>query len=274
MPTHLAQWQQFHGPLIAFAVVLGLALVSRFLRVELLAAAAGGAGVVAGWYAVTGRLWALSTTVSVDALTGLAAIVVLIGLLCAWLGPGRLAWIGMVLAALAAGWLLSGAPRHSAALRTGWPIGLGVALAVLLFTCALAGQALDRLRLALAGLTLAAALHIAGTPPIWTQLALVPGLAALAMFVLPPMPGQAALPVAADIAAFGCLAVINLGRIPRLGFAAVDAAALSPLLAIWLQPRAAERLSRFGRAAPLFGCLVAGAIAIGCVWLARKAVNR
>ena len=59
MPTHLAQWQQFHGPLIAFAVALGLALAGRFLRVGLLAAAAGGAGVVAGWYAVTGRLWAL-----------------------------------------------------------------------------------------------------------------------------------------------------------------------------------------------------------------------
>jgi hypothetical protein len=274
MPTHLAQWQQFHGPLIAFAVALGLALAGRFLRVELLAAAAGGVGVVAGWYAVTGRLWVLSTTASVDALTGLGAIVILIGILCAWLGPGRLAWIGMLLAALATGWLLSGGPRHSGALRANWPIGLGVVLAVLLFTWALTGQALDRLRLAMAGLTLAAALHVAGTPPIWTQLALVPGLAALAMFALPPMPGQAALPVAVDIATLGCLAVVNLGRMPRLGFAPVDAAALSPLLAIWLQPRTAERLSRFGRAAPLFGCLLAGAIAIGCVWLARQVLNR
>jgi hypothetical protein len=272
MPTHLAQWQQLHGPLIAFAVALGLALAGRFLRVELLAAAAGGVGVVAGWYAVTGRLWALSTTASVDALTGLAAIVLLIGILCTWLGPGRLAWIGMLLAALATGWLLSGGPLHSGALRASWPIGLGVALAVLVFTWALAGQTLDRLRLAMAGLTLAAALHVAGTPPIWTQLALVPGLAA---FVRPAADArQAALPVAVDIAALGCLAVVNLGRMPRLGFAPVDAAALSPLLAIWLQPRTAERLSRFGRAAPLFGCLLAGAIAVGCVWLARKAVNR
>ena len=180
----------------------------------------------------------------------------------------------MLLAALTAGWLLSGAPRHLAALRASWPIGLGVALAVLLFARTLADQALDPLRLALAGLTLAAALHVAGTPPIWTQLALVPGLAALAMFALPPMPGQAALPVAVDVAALGCLAVINLGRMPRLGFAPVDAAALSPLLAVWLQPRTAERLSRFGRAAPLFGCLLAGAIAIGCVWLARQVLNR
>ena len=147
-----------------------------------------------------------------DELTGLAAVALLIGLLCAWLGPGRLAWIGMLLAALAAGWLLSGAPRHPAALRASWPIGLGVAVAVLLFARALAGRALDPLRLALAGLTLAAALHVAGAPPIWTQLALVPGLAALAMFALPPMPGLAALPVAVDVAALGCLAVISLGR--------------------------------------------------------------
>ena len=274
MPTHLAQWQPFHGPLIAFAVALGLALAGRFLRVGLLAAAAGGGGVVAGWYVVTGRLWAFSTAVSVGELTGLAAVALLIGLLCTWFGPARQAWIGMLLAALAAGWMLCGTPRHAAALRASWPIGLGVALAVLLLARTLAGRELDPLRLALAGLTLAAALHVAGSPPIWTQLALVPGLAALAMFALPPLPGLAALPVAVDVAALGCLAVISLGRMPRLGFAPVDAAALSPLLAVWLQPRTVERLRRFGRAAPFFGCLLAGAIAVGCVWLARQALNR
>jgi hypothetical protein len=273
MPIHPAQWQQFpHAPLIAFAVALGFALAGRFLRFGLLAAAAGGAGVLAGWYAVTGRLWAVSPPV--DALTGLAAIALLIGLLCTWLVPDRQAWIGMLLAALAAGWMLSGAPRRSAALRADWPTGLGVALAVLAIAWVLAGQALDRLRLALAGLTLAAALHVAGTPPIWTQLALVPGLAALAMFALPPTPGLAALAVAVDVAVLGCLGVINLGRMPRLGFAPADAAALSPLLAVWLQPRTAERLHRLGRGAPLFGCLLAGVIAIGCVWLARQALNR
>ena len=39
----------------------------------------------------------------------------------------------------------------------------------------------------------------------WVQLALVPGLVALAMFALPPMPGLAALAVAVDVAALGCL---------------------------------------------------------------------
>ncbi|HME24150.1 MAG TPA: hypothetical protein VKI44_22930 [Acetobacteraceae bacterium] len=271
---HFAQWQQFHGPLVGFAVALGLALAGRFLRVALLAAAAGAAGVVAGWYAVIGRQWAVSPQPSVDELTALAAIALLIGLLCTWLGPGRQAWIGILLAALAAGWFLSGGPRNLAAFRASWPNGLGVAIAVLLFGRALTVGALDPLRLALAALTLAVALHIAGTPPIWTQLALVPGLAALAMCTLPPMPGLAALPVVVDIAALGCLVMMAHGRLPRLGFAPVDAAALSPLLAIWLQPHTAERLRRIGRAAPLGGCLLAGAIAVGCVWLVRLYLNR
>ena len=86
---HIAQWQQFHGPLIAFAVALGLALAGRFLRIGSLAAAAGGAGVVAGWYAVAGRLWTTSPLPSVEALTELAIVLLLISLLCNWLGPGR-----------------------------------------------------------------------------------------------------------------------------------------------------------------------------------------
>jgi hypothetical protein len=274
MPTHFAQWQQFHGPLIAFAVALGLALVGRFLRIGLLGAAAGGAGVVAGWYAMTGRLWVISPQPATDDLTALAAIALIIGLVCTWLGPSRQDWIGALLAALAAGWLLSGAPRHLAGLRANWPVGLGVAVAVLLSARVLTAKALEPLGLALAGLALTVALHVAGTSPMWAHLALVPGLVALAMFALPPMPGLAALAVAVDVAALGCAAVISLGKLPRLGFASVDAAALSPLLAVWLQPRTAERLRSLGRAAPLAGCLLAGAIAVGCVWLARLFLNR
>jgi hypothetical protein len=274
VPTHFTQWQQFHGPLIAFGVALGLALVGRFLRIGLLGAAAGGSGVVAGWYAMSGRLWVISAQPPADDLTALAVIALLIGLLCSWLGPGRQDWIGALLAALAAGWLLSGAPRHLTALRANWPVGLGVAVAVLLVARALTAKAFEPLGIALAGLTLTVALHVAGTSPMWVNLALVPGLVALAMFALPPMPGLAALPVAVDVAALGCVAVISLGRLPRLGFASVDAAALSPLLAVWLQPRTAERLRRLGRAGPLAGSLLAGAIAVGCVWLVRLLLNR
>jgi hypothetical protein len=270
MPIRIADWQHFHGPLVALAVALGLVALGRFLRAGLVAAAAGGAGVLAGWFVLTGRLWAVPPPVSADTLTVLAAATLLIGLLCAWRGQERIASIGMVVAALVAGWLMADAPRNLAALRASWPIGLGVSLAALVFTRALT----DPTRLALAGLTLAAALHIAGSPPIWTQLALVPGVAALAMFTLPAAPGLVALPVAVDAAGLASLSVIALGRLPRLGFAPVDAAALAPLLAVWLLPRAEERLRRIGRAAPLAGGLLAGAIAVGCVWVVRQLLRR
>jgi hypothetical protein len=270
MPIHMADWQHFHGPLIALGVALGLAVLGRFLGASLVAAAAGGAGVLAGWFVLTGRLWALPPPVSVDTLTGLAAAALLIGLLCAWRGQDRLASIGILAAALIAGWLLAGAPRHLAALRASWPIGLGVTLAALVFARALT----DPTRLALAGLTMAAALHIAGTPLIWTQLALVPGLAALAMFALPATAGLVALPVAVDVAGLASLSVIAMGRLPRLGLASVDVAALSPLLAVWLLPRAEERLRRIGRAAQLVGALLAGVIAVGCVWVVRQLLHR
>ena len=175
MPSIITEWHQFHGPLVAFAVTLGLAVMGRFLRVGLLATAAGGAGVVVGWFVVTGRPWMIPPQASVDALTGFAVVALLIGLLLTRFGQDRHGLTGMVLSALVAAWFLSGAPRHQAALRASWPIALGVAVAVLLFARVLAGRALDPLRLALAGLTLAAALHVAGAPAVWVQLALVPG---------------------------------------------------------------------------------------------------
>src|SRR5262249_11565064 len=140
--------------------------------------------------------------------------------------------------------------------------------AVLLFVRMLTEQ-LDPLRLGLAGFTLAAAFHVAGAPPAWTQLALAPGLAGLAMFAAPALPAAAALPIAVGIPGLGALAVIAPGRMRRLGFTAVDAAALSPLLAVLLQPRTTERMGRLGGLAALIGALLAGAIAVGCVWLIR-----
>jgi hypothetical protein len=274
MPSIITEWHQFHGPLVAFVVTFGLAVMGRFLRVGLLATAAGGAGVVVGWFVVTRHLWMIPPLASVDVLTEFAVVALLIGLLLTRFGQDRHGLTGMVLSALVAAWFLSGAPRHQAALRASWPIALGVAVAVLLFVRFLAGRALDPLRLALAGLTLAAALHIAGTPVVWVQLALVPGLAGLAMLALPAMEGLAALPVAVDIACLSCLSAVALGRLPQLGFGTPDAAALSPLLAIWLMPHASERLRSTGRAAPLAGALLAGVIAVGCVWLARQLLHR
>jgi hypothetical protein len=274
MLMHLAESQRFHGPLIAFAATLALALGSRLLRIGMLGAAAGGAGVVAGWFALTGRLWVAMGTPSAGDLAGFAAIVLVIGLLVAWAGPGRAERLGPVLAALVGVWVFLGAPRHVPASWANWPVGLGAAVAVLLFARLFASGSAERLRLALAGLTLAASLHVAGAAPLWIQLALVPGVAALAMLALPQLAAAAALPVAADIAAMSCLAVVILGRLPSLGVSPTDAAALSPLLAGWLQPRTVQRLSGLGRTAPLAGTLLAGAIAVGCVWAVRLVLGR
>lgn len=270
---HLAFVQRFHGPLIAFAVAMSLIAGGRFLRLGLLTAAAGGAGVIAGWFAITCQPWTTLPRASMDDLTALAAIAVLIAVHCAWMGSGRHEWIGMLIAAVACAWMLSGAPRSLVALRSSWPIALGVAAAILLSIRALAAGGPDPLRLSLSGLTLAAAMCVAGNPPIWTQLALVPGVAALAMFALPQTPTAAALPIAVDVAAAGSLAALSTGRLPRLGFALADAAVLSPLLAIWLQPRTVERMHTMGPMAPLAGSLLAGAIAVGCVWLARQGLG-
>jgi hypothetical protein len=270
MLIHFAEWPQFRGPLIAFGAALGLVVAGRILRVGWLAAAACGVGVVAGWYVITGRLWVVLPAPSVEDLTELSAVALLIGLLANWLGAGRLAWIGVPLSALAAGWILAGAPRHQAAWRANWAIFVAVGLAVFVFARALTDRTLDPVRPALAALTLAAALHVAGAPAIWLHLALVPGLASLAMFAVPALSGRVALPVAVDIAALGCLTVLLIGRLARLGFASPDAAALSPLLAIWLHPRIGARLPWSGGAAPLAGGALAGGIAVGCVWLVRQ----
>jgi hypothetical protein len=268
MPIHSAPWQALHAPLIAFAVAIALACAGRFLRIALLAAAAGGGGVLAGWFAITGRWRFASPVLSVDELATLAAAALVIGLVFTCRNSGRFAWLAGPFAALVTAWLLIGAPVRLSVLQADWPTALGVVVAVLLFVRALA-EALDPLRLGLAGLTLAVAFQIAGAPPVWTQLALVPGLAGLAMFTAPSLPAAAALPIAVDIAGLGCLAVLDLGRMRRLGFSAMDAAALSPLLAVLLQPRTTERMNRLGGLASLAGALLAGAIAVGCVWLVR-----
>jgi hypothetical protein len=287
MPIHL-DWDrtglpaiphEYRGPLIAFALALALALVARFMRSGLLAAAAGAAGVVGGWYAITGRLWVTSPRPTADHLALVAAVTLVIGVLCARLDRNRGTLAGLLLAAAFTGWWLCGAPRNRPDLLQDWPIGLGVGVAVALYVRSLAtvttpdALRLTPLRLALTGLAMAASFHIVMLPPIWMQLALVPALASLALFALPAVPGLAALPIAADIAAVGSLAVINVGRLPRLRVGAVDVAAVAPLLALWLVPHLAGRLRFAGRAASVSASVLAALIATGAVWIALRALG-
>jgi hypothetical protein len=281
MPVHITwtgvglfhQGHLFRGPLIGFATALALALLGRFLRIQVLAVAAGGAGVIAGWYAITGAPWVMPPPVAVDVLTGIAAAALLIGLVATRLGPASGATAGMLVAGILTGWWLSGAPRHLAAMHASWPIALGVALMTILFVRALAAGESQPWWLALSGLTMAASLHVVGVQSEWVQLALVPGVSALGLLLAPPMPGIV-LPVAVDIAAIGSMAALTLGRLPRFGFGPVDLAVLSPLLALWLAPHTVARVRFAGRAAPLVASVVAGAIAVGVVWGGRRLLAR
>lgn len=267
MPIDLvADWHEFRGPLVGFGVALVLAMLGRFLRIGLVAAAAGGAGILAGWFAITGQLWVVTPRLSIDDLMLVAVVTLAIGLVSARVGTGRVAALGVLLAALFVGWLLSGRPRHVAQLRELWPQAIAVTAVALLVGHTLTNRPLEPLRLALVGLTLAASLDVVAVPPIWINLSLVPGLVALALLALPPMPGPVALPVAIDTAAVGSLIVIALGRLPHLAVGRIDIAALSPLLALWLLPFVAARLRITGRAAPLASCLLAGGIAVCATW--------
>ncbi len=281
MPIHI-DWDRvglpaishdFRAPLIGFAVALGLAFARRFTRSGLLAAAAGGAGVVAGWYAISGRLLVTSPRSSVDRLTLVAAVALFIGLLCTWLGRNRGARLGLGLAAAFTGWWLCGAPRTQQDLLQTWPIGLGAGVAVLLYVRSLT-DALDPLRLVLTALTMAASFHVVMLPPIWIQLALVPALAALALFALPAMPGLVALPIAADIAAVGSLVVIDFGRLAHLRVGPVDVAAAAPLFALWLAPHLTSRLRFAGRAASASASVLTALLATGAAWIASRTLGR
>jgi hypothetical protein len=88
------------------------------------------------------------------------------------------------------------------------------------------------------------------------------------------MPGLVALPIAADIAAVGSVAVIELGRLHHLRVGPVDVAVVAPLIALGLAPRLATRLGVVGAAAATVGKVLAGLIAVGVVWLAVRTLAR
>src|SRR4051812_33717192 len=242
MPFHIdwdsgdsfAIWRDFHGPLIALGVALALVFAGRVLRSSLLAAAAGGTGVVAGWFAISGRRWDLWPRSSVDRLTLLAAVALVIGLLAERLGRSRGVMVGLLLTGVFTGWWLGGAPRSQPDLLQDWPTCVAVGIASLLYARSLATDAPRPFVLAITGLTMAASFHVVMLPSVWIQLALVPAAASVALFAMPALSGLTALPVGADIAAVAGLAVISFGRLPHLRVGPIEVAALAPLLALWI----------------------------------------
>jgi hypothetical protein len=256
---------QYRAPVIGFAVALGLALAGRLLRVASLGTVAAGAGAFAGWCVSLGGVWIAAPHSLPERLPLLAAGAALIGLATLRLAPRR-GWLGLLATALAAGWWLAGAPRSHIALIATWPTATGVAAAVLLAGHPVLARRLGSFSVAAAGLALAASLHLAAAPAPWMTLALAAGLAGLPLVVLPGMAGLVMLPLATDIAATAAGADLTAGRLSRGGLSVIDAAAVSPLIVLWLTPALSGRLGQVGRAAAPVGAILAAAVAVGLAW--------
>jgi hypothetical protein len=262
----LAYGQEFHGPLIALGVALALAVAGRLLKAGLLAAASGGAGVVAGWYVLSSMPFTWAPRLLPDRLSPLAVGALVLALTAARFALSRGPWPPLLLTTLGCGWWLSGGPLTHAALLADWPVAAAVALAIFALGWLCTGPVADPLRPALAAFTLAAALHVVGASWSWTVMALVPACASLAMLAAPRMPALVLLPLAADTAAVGSATDLAVGRLARGEIRAVDVAVLSPLLALWLAPMLVGRLRLAGRAGPVLSAVLAGAIAVGVAW--------
>jgi hypothetical protein len=259
----VALWEGFHAPIVAALATLCLILAGRLLRAGFLEAAAGGAGVAAGWYDAARSL---PDRMALPAVAGLG-----VALAASAVAPAKARVPALLIIAVIWGWWLGGQPHEEAAVLAHAARLAGVAAAVGLaaYVLTTAGRA------AIAAAALALSLHLvlgAGNhgPGLWTSAALV--VMAVAV-VLAAGPGGTfvVLPVAADLGAIDAAAVLATGRLARGGFGAVEAAALAPLLALWLEPRLLARLRPAGHmGAPLAAVLavgLAGALAWGVATL-------
>lgn len=262
--------QEFRGPLIAFGVALVLALAGRMMRWPVAASAAGGLGVAAGWFSMSLAPFSLEPRLLADRLFVLGLGFTVVSLLAGRIAGSRAVALALLVSALGCGWWLAGGPRSRADLLIVWPIALGLAAAVAATWLLISRGREEPLGAALAGCALAACLHVAGAPWVWVLLALAPGLASLGALAAPRLVGLGVLPLVADAAAAAGAAVLAAGRLTRGHVGPVDVAALAPLAALWLAPRATGTLRGFGRAAPVLGAAIGFAVALAIAWAARR----
>jgi hypothetical protein len=262
--------QEFRGPLIAFGVALVLAVAGRVMRWPLAAAAAGGLGVAAGWYSMSLAPFSLEPRLLADRLFVIGLGITVVSLVAGRIAGSRAVVLALLVSALGCGWWLAGGPRSRADFLFVWPVALSLAAAVIVTWLLIRRGMEGPFGTALAGCALAACLHIAGAPWVWVLLALVPGLASLGAVAAPRLAGLGVLPLAADAAAAAGAAVLAAGRLTRGHVGPVDVAALAPLAALWLAPRATRALRGFGQAAPVLGAIIGFAVALAIAWMARR----
>lgn len=261
----LAIWHLLRAPILAAAVTFACRLLGQRGGRSWLLAAAGAAGVLAGWLGLFGlppsahALWdspAMTNRLRLLALFGVVACAVGSSLLA-----GRERWLAVVLAVVA-GWVLAGMPASRGALLHDGPVLVAAALGIWA-VCALV-MAGDGWSAVAGAATLLAALAVVSGAPFWMMVALVPLVCALAL--LPGgTPPAALLSVGFGIGLAAAAVILTSGRLRHGGCDSVDAAGLAPLLAVWVQPR----LSASGG----MGALLATIVGVGAAALLSRAMT-
>ncbi len=245
---------------VAALLVAFLALAAGRGARPLLACAAG-LGILAGWLVLApDPLTFLHPARLLGRLPGVGLLAVAMGVISLrgppWLSKSATA----VLGAFAGAWLAGATGR--AGLNAALPPVLAGAALAFLFARSLKQPSQS----VVAAAVLAGGLMAAGTPAAWPLAAMVVGAAALAS-----VGGATLSPVAVALAGLAVAADLAHGRF-RAGFNAVDAACLTPLLALWLLPRIERRIIRINvkNLGPWSAAMLTVAVVIAAAWVAAR----
>ncbi|HEY4253529.1 MAG TPA: hypothetical protein VGM87_20135 [Roseomonas sp.] len=247
----------WRAALIALAVALLWVLGLRRAGQPALAPAGLGLGVAIGWILAIGLVTATPRQ-WMERLPLLAAGLALFALVLAGLVRGRAGRLGLpaaLLAVLAGAWWMAGGPTTATGFRHAAPMLGAVAAGGLALLLRLDGPE-DGVK---AGLALAAGLIAAKAAGPQPLLALVIAAAALGALLARAEAGAAAGAVLAP--ALAALAVLP---VMARGTPAGWAAAVAPLLALWLGPRLGALLP--GRIGAWLGWALAAAPAVALAW--------
>lgn len=267
----LALWREWHAPLVALVVSAALVVLARRARGGIAGSVAAGAGLAAGWYLLASAPLSLAPRGTPDRLFLLTLGTTVIALAADRFAASRGPWPPLVLAALAAGWWVAGAPQSEAGLLAALHVELAVALLVVAVArLGTSGTPADALRILAAAASLPAALAVAHAPWAWTLVAVVLPAAALPLLLLPRAGSVVFLPLVAGLAAAQAFVSLLLGRLVRSGFTQADAAALAPLLTLVLIGPVGTRIRIGGRLAPLIAASLSAALAVLAVWAVRR----
>jgi hypothetical protein len=261
-PLPVAHWREAAA---GAGVALAVALAARAWRRPLFGAAAGGIGVLAGWWFALGLLTASPRQLP-ERLPLLMLMLVLAAPLTA-AAERRWRWLALPLAglgALAAGWWMAGAPLWLPDLRQAAPVLAGVAVATLVL--ALRGG--PRWAGPVATAALLAGLHLAPMVGPFRMLGLVLLAATVAAALVPTARGATAHPALAALPVAGALAALAALPLVMRGAAADVAVAAAPLAALALGAPLGARLAGGRLGAPL-GAMLAGAASAGVAFLLR-----